>query len=313
MTGVSMNQTLITVLGHTAGGKTAFAARLAHLIDAEVISADSRQVYRGMDLGTGKDLGDYVIDGQTVRYHLIDVADAGEQYSLFEFQKDVDRAISDILTRSKRPLLCGGSGLYLESVLRNYHLVEVAPDMELRAQLSEKSDEELTELLKSYGPIHNTTDTSHRKRLIRALEIAIAGNGREQHPDKNPERKSIIIGIRFEVAERRRRITQRLKQRLDEGMIDEVQRLLLGISPENLIYYGLEYKYITEYLTGKYSYEEMFARLNTAIHQFAKRQMTWFRGMERRGLKIHWLEGEDPDEFKIEEALRLLRNEGLGH
>jgi tRNA dimethylallyltransferase len=311
MTGVSLNQTLITVLGHTAGGKTAFAARLAHLIDAEVISADSRQVYRGMDLGTGKDLGDYIIDGQSVRYHLIDVAEAGEQYSLFQFQKDVEIAISDIRSRAKLPLLCGGSGLYLESVLRNYRLVEVAPDMELRARLNEKSDEELTALLKSFGPIHNTTDTDHRKRLIRAVEIATAGKGRGQYPDKEPERKSIIIGIRYEVAERRRRITERLRQRLNEGMIEEVSRLLIRVSPENLIYYGLEYKYITEYLMGEYGYEEMFSRLNTAIHQFAKRQMTWFRGMERRGLEIHWLEGEEPEKVKIEKTLRHLKFEGL--
>ena len=264
---------LITILGPTASGKTPFAAALAARLGSEIISADSRQVYRGMDLGTGKDLADYTVDGQRVPYHLIDIAAPGYKYNVFEYQRDFLSAYKDITSRGiDLPILCGGTGLYLEAVLKGYRLIPVPENPELRARLANKSLEELTEILSHYKTLHNTTDVDTAKRAIRAIEIEA----------------------------RREKITRRLRQRLDEGMVDEVRNLIQsGIVPEDLIYYGLEYKYLTLYVTGKLTYNEMFTQLETAIHQFAKRQMTWFRGMERRGFTIHWVNAQLPMEEKI--------------
>ncbi len=301
---------LITVLGPTAGGKTGVAARLAHRIDGEIISADSRQVYRGMDLGTGKDYADYMIDGNQIPFHLIDIVDAGYEYNVFEYQRDFLQAFDDIQQRGKFPVLCGGSGLYLEAVLNNYRLIQVPHNEELRLQLENKSLEELTEILKKYkSQLHNQTDIENTKRAIRAIEI-------EEHcllhPEtdlKMPELNSLVVGVKFDRLSRRKRITERLKQRLNEGMIDEARRLLdQGLTPEQLTYYGLEYKYLTWHLTGQISYQEMFDQLNTAIHQFAKRQMTWFRRMERQGTLIHWLDGYMPDDEKTAQILRWMED-----
>jgi len=309
---VSMNDfkdryDLLAVTGHTAGGKTEFAVGLAAVLDGEILSADSRQVYRGMDLGTGKDLKAYRTGNRIIPYHLIDLVEPGYKYSLFEYQKDALDAYLQIRKRNHLPVLCGGSGLYLESVLRGYQLVEVPPDPEFREQLKGEDHESLIRLLKRYGPLHNTTDTSSRKRLIRAIEIARFTNEHKKPQPPFPKLKSFIIGIRYEREERRKRITERLKKRLDEGMVDEVRELLKRIAPEDLVYYGLEYKYLTYYCLGKISYDEMFRQLNIAIHQFAKRQMTWLRGMERRGFTIHWIRGESSRDEKIHTALEMLR------
>lgn len=298
---------LITLLGPTACGKTTLACALAYRLGTEIISADSRQVYRGMDIGTGKDLSDYTVNGTTIPYHLIDIWDAGERYNLFEFQHDFYDAYRSVKARGKLPILCGGTGLYIESVLKGFRLLKVPENPELRARLAGKSLEELTDLLASYQPLHNTTDTDSAKRAIRAIEIA--EYTRVQHPDVSefPPLHSLIVGIDIDREERRMRISRRLKSRLDEGMIDEVRRLLdSGIAPDDLIYYGLEYKYVTLYLTGQLTYDDMFRQLETAIHQFAKRQMTWFRGMERRGFTIHWLPWSMPDNEKVEQILGLL-------
>lgn len=298
---------LITLLGPTACGKTTLACALAYRLGTEIISADSRQVYRGMDIGTGKDLSDYTVNGTTIPYHLIDIWDAGERYNLFEFQHDFYDAYRSVKARGKLPILCGGTGLYIESVLKGFRLLKVPENPELRARLAGKSLEELTDLLASYQPLHNTTDTDSAKRAIRAIEIA--EYTRVQHPDVSefPPLHSLIVGIDIDREERRMRISRRLKSRLDEGMIDEVQSLLeSGIAPDDLIYYGLEYKYVTLYLTGQLTYDDMFRQLETAIHQFAKRQMTWFRGMERRGFTIHWLPWSMPDDEKVEQILGLL-------
>ncbi len=289
---------LLTLTGHTAGGKTTLAAHLALLLDGEVISADSRQVYRGMDIGTGKDLADYQVGDKNVNYHLIDIADAGEKYSLFDFQRDFHTAFEDIRSRGKFPILCGGTGLYAESVLRGYSLSEVPVDEAFRKSIVDEPDEELISLLKSYGPLHNQSDTTNRDRLIRALEIA--RSDRPAEPSKTfPPIRSKVFCISYDSETRRRRITERLAERLENGMIEEVQKLLVTVKPDDLMYYGLEYKYLTLYCTGKISYEEMFSQLNIAIHQFAKRQMTWFRGMERRGIPIFWIPGELPLPEKI--------------
>ena len=298
---------LITLLGPTACGKTTLACALAYRLGTEIISADSRQVYRGMDIGTGKDLSDYTVNGTTIPYHLIDIWDAGERYNLFEFQHDFYDAYRSVKAHGKLPILCGGTGLYIESVLKGFRLLKVPENPELRARLAGKSLEELTDLLASYQPLHNTTDTDSAKRAIRAIEIA--EYTRVQHPDVSefPPLHSLIVGIDIDREERRMRISRRLKSRLDEGMIDEVRRLLdSGITPDDLIYYGLEYKYVTLYLTGQLAYDDMFRQLETAIHQFAKRQMTWFRGMERRGFTIHWLPWSMPDDEKVEQILGLL-------
>lgn len=282
----------MTILGHTAGGKTSLAAHTALMLDAEIISADSRQVYRGMDLGTGKDYDDYRVEGKDIPFHLIDVVDAGYEYNVFEFQQDFSRVFKEITDRGKLPLMCGGSGLYIESVLRNYRMIAVPVNEELRAELAGKNLIELTTILESYGPMHNTTDTESRKRAIRAIEIEEYQREHQIDEPEIPAFTSLVVGLRYEREERRNRITRRLHQRLEDGMVDEARSLIeQGIKPEKLEYYGLEYKYLSLYIDGRLSYNEMITQLNTAIHRFAKRQMTYFRGMERRGIKIFWLEG----------------------
>ncbi|MBQ4038208.1 MAG: tRNA (adenosine(37)-N6)-dimethylallyltransferase MiaA [Bacteroidaceae bacterium] len=291
---------LISVVGPTACGKTALAVAIARELGGEIISADSRQVYRGMDIGTGKDIAEYSEGGSPVPYHLIDIVDAGEKYNLFEFQKDFLYAYNDINARGALPIMCGGSGLYVESVLKGYRLIPVPENSELRARLEEKSLEELTEILASYKQLHNTTDVDTKKRAIRAIEI-------EEHYARTPEKerefpmlRSLLIGVDVDREVRRERISRRLRARIDEGMVEEVKQLLeSGITPEQLIYYGLEYKFVTLYITGVMSLDDMVKGLETAIHQFAKRQMTWFRGMERRGLKINWIDASLPIDEKI--------------
>ncbi len=297
----------ITILGPTASGKTPFAATLAYELDTEIISADSRQIYRGMDLGTGKDIADYTVNGVQIPYHLIDIADPGYKYNVFEFQHDFLKAYEEIKQKGKLPVLCGGTGLYLEAVLKGYKLIPVPENPELRDRLSAKSLEELTEILKKYKTLHNSTDVDTAKRAIRAIEIEeyYATNTFEKR--EFPSLNSLIIGIDIDRELRREKITKRLSQRLEEGMVDEIKTLLAkGISADDLIYYGLEYKYLTLYVTEKLSYNEMFTQLEIAIHQFAKRQMTWFRGMERRGFSIHWIKASLPMEEKIKEVRRLM-------
>ncbi|MDO4185365.1 MAG: tRNA (adenosine(37)-N6)-dimethylallyltransferase MiaA [Bacteroidales bacterium] len=292
---------LLTILGPTASGKTPFAAHLAARLDTEIISADSRQIYRGMDLGTGKDLADYVVEGKAIPYHLIDICDPGYKYNLFEYQRDFLKAYEAIRERGKLPIMCGGTGLYLESILKGYRLLDVPQNPELRAALEGKSLEELTVILQGYKTLHNTTDVDTAKRAIRAIEIEEFYRQTPPEVRSFPELQSFIIGLDISRELRREKITRRLKQRLEEGMLDEIRRLLdSGLSPDDLIYYGLEYKYLTLHVIGKLSYEEMFTQLEIAIHQFAKRQMTWFRGMERRGIAIHWIEATLPMEEKIE-------------
>jgi tRNA dimethylallyltransferase len=300
---------LLTVLGPTATGKTGLAAHLAARLNGEVISGDSRQVYRGMDLGTGKDYADYFVDGVEIPSHLVDIEDAGVHYNVYRFQTDFIRVFQEIHSREKFPVLCGGSGLYLEAVLKNYRLIEVPPNRQLRKELEGKSLEELTAILRNMKPrLHNETDVETDRRAIRAIEIEKYYAEHPQEDSEMPEIHSLNIGIDFDREMRRERISARLKQRLEEGMLDEVQRLLdSGLTPEQLIYYGLEYKYLTLYLTGELSYNEMFRQLEIAIHQFAKRQMTWFRGMEKRGTKIHWINGHLPMVKKVEEILQLLQ------
>ena len=307
---------LITILGPTASGKTSLAVALAsHLMKregktAEIISADSRQVYRGMDIGTGKDLEDYTIDGKQIPYHLIDICEPGTKYNLFEYQQDFHNVYEDILNRDVIPIFCGGSGLYIEAVLRGYTLSPVPRDESLRERLAAKSLPELTQMLaelkhRNGSEMHNRSDVDTVQRAIRAIEIE-EHNLRHPQPERIlPAIDSLVIGILIDREERRRRITKRLKARLEHGLVEEVQGLMArGLSEEDLTYYGLEYKYVTEYVVGKISYEEMFRTLEIAIHQFAKRQMTWFRGMERRGVCIHWMEPVQPMEetiSKIEE------------
>ena len=296
---------LITILGPTASGKTSLAAHLAYEIDAEIISADSRQVYRGMNIGTGKDLEDYMIKDRQIPYHLIDICEPGTKYNLFRYQEDFIKVYADMMQRGKQPILCGGTGLYIESVLKGYHLSPVPQNQELRDALADKSLEELTEMLKrlkqqSGSMMHNKTDVNSCQRAIRAIEIETYNL---EHPTEDrtfPAIESIIIGVAIDRDARRAKISGRLQKRLDSGMIDEVKGLLdSGIPTADLIYYGLEYKYITEYIIGKIGFEEMFRRLEIAIHQFAKRQMTWFRGMERRGFTIHWVDALLPMEEKV--------------
>ena len=297
---------LITVLGPTASGKTRFAVLLADRLGAEIISGDSRQVYRRMDLGTGKDLDDYRIGDRIVPYHLIDIVEPGTKYNVFEYQRDFLEAYNDIRRRGRKAVLCGGTGLYIESVLRAYRLSPVPQNPELRERLADKSLEELTALLATYKSLHNTTDVDTAQRAIRAIEIE--EYYRQTPLDRRPFPKieSLTLGVDVSREVRRERISQRLRKRLDEGMCGEVERLLAeGIKPEDLIYYGLEYKYVTLYVTGQITFDEMAQQLEIAIHQFAKRQMTWFRGMERRGTPILWIRlGED-----LDETLRL--NPGL--
>lgn len=304
---------MVTILGPTASGKTTLATRLAHTIGGEIISADSRQVYRNMDIGTGKDLADYVVDGKKIPYHLIDIAEAGTKYNLYQYQHDFHVAYQDIVSRDERPILCGGTGLYLEAVLKGYELSPVPQNAELRARLEGKSLAELTQMLSDLkaqtgSVMHNTTDVDSCQRAIRAIEIETYNIEHTTALRTMPGIDSLIIGVNIEREERRRKITARLKQRLDEGMVEEVRTLLdSGIAADDLIYYGLEYKFITEYIIGKLTYEEMFRQLEIAIHQFAKRQMTWFRGMERRGTTIHWVDASLPMSEKLNEVLRLLK------
>lgn len=297
---------LIAILGPTASGKTPFAAALAYELDAEIISADSRQIYRGMDLGTGKDIIDYTVKGRQIPYHLIDIAEPGYKYNVFEFQHDFLNAYEAIKQRGKLPVLCGGTGLYLESVLKGYQLIPVPENPELRNRLADKSLEELTTILKEYKTLHNSTDVDTAKRAIRAIEIEEYYASNDLSKREFPTLNSLIIGIDIDRELRREKITRRLHQRLEEGMVDEIKSLLAkGISADDLIYYGLEYKYLTLYVTEQLSFEEMFTQLEIAIHQFAKRQMTWFRGMERRGFNIHWINASLPMEEKIEKVKRL--------
>ena len=291
---------LIAILGPTASGKTPFAAALANVLDTEIISADSRQIYRGMDLGTGKDLIDYTVNGKQIPYHLIDIADPGYKYNVFEYQRDFLTAYETIKQKRELPVLCGGTGLYLESVLKGYKLLPVPENPELRARLADKSLEELTGILQQYKTLHNTTDVDTVKRAIRAIEIEEYYAHTPVDERTFPQLNSLIIGVDIDRELRREKISRRLRQRLDEGMVDEVRRLIeQGIQPDDLIYYGLEYKYLTLYVIGKLTYEEMYQELEIAIHQFAKRQMTWFRGMERRGFTIHWMDAGLSMEEKI--------------
>ena len=302
-----MGYDLITILGPTASGKTTLAARLAYEMHTEVISGDSRQVYRRMDLGTGKDLEDYVVEGIQVPYHLIDIVEPGTKYNVFEYQRDFLKVYEELRGEGKVPVLCGGTGLYLESVLRGYRLMPVPENEALRTVLAGKSLEELTEMLKSYKQLHNTTDVDTPKRAIRAIEIEEYYCNHPAEGRDFPSIHALVVGIDIDRETRRRKISERLKQRLEHGMLDEIRDLLSeGIPAENLIYYGLEYKYLTQYVIGELTYEEMYRKLEIAIHQFAKRQMTWFRGMERRGIQIHWLEASSPMEDKVAQIRRWL-------
>ena len=313
---------MITILGPTASGKTslatALAAALPHTaagVEAEIISADSRQVYRRMDIGTGKDLADYVVDGKQIPFHLIDICEPGTKYNLFQYQQDFTDAYSDICSRGRLPILCGGTGLYIESVLKGYSLSPVPQNPVLRKALEGKSLEELTQTLqqlkeKTGSNMHNRSDVDTAQRAIRAIEIETY-NLEHPVPERNiPAVPSVIFGVNIDRDMRREKISRRLKQRLEEGMVDEIKGLLdSGIPPEDLIYYGLEYKFVTEYVTGKTSYDEMFRSLEIAIHQFAKRQMTWFRGMERRGFVIHWIDAALPMETKVANIIRLYQEQ----
>lgn len=303
-----MNYDLVTILGPTASGKTPLAAALAYRLNAEIISGDSRQVYRRMDLGTGKDLADYVVDGKRIPYHLIDIVEPGYKYNVFEFQRDFLQAYDEIRQRGILPILCGGTGMYIESVLKGYKLLPVPENQELRASLADKSLDELTTILSGYKKLHNSTDVDTVKRAIRAIEIEEYYRQQPVSAREFPAINSLVIGVDIDRDLRRAKITRRLKQRLDEGMVDEVRALLdAGIPAEDLIYYGLEYKYLTLYAVGQLTYDEMFHQLEIAIHQFAKRQMTWFRGMERRGFNIHWIDASLPMEQKVEEIVGLIK------
>lgn len=299
---------LITILGPTASGKTALAAHLAARIgNAEIISGDSRQVYRGMDIGTGKDLADYTVEGKAIPYHLIDICEAGEKYNLFRFQQDFRVAYDDILSRNCQPILCGGTGLYIESVLKGYKMEAVPENPELREQLKDCSLQELKRILEGYKTLHNVTDLDTPKRAIRAIEIQAYYREHGTLMRDFPAVDSIILGVSIDRELRRKRISERLRHRLEqEDMVGEVRRLMERVPAEDLIYYGLEYKYLTLYCMGRLSYDEMVEKLEIAIHQFAKRQMTWFRGMERRGFTIHWIESTLPLEERVEKALNLL-------
>jgi tRNA dimethylallyltransferase len=299
---------LITILGPTASGKTALAAHLAaRMGNAEIISGDSRQVYRGMDIGTGKDLADYTVEGKAIPYHLIDICEAGEKYNLFRFQQDFRVAYDDILSRNCQPILCGGTGLYIESVLKGYKMEAVPDNPELREQLKECSLQELKRILEGYKTLHNVTDLDTPKRAIRAIEIQAYYREHGTLTRDFPAIDSIILGVSIDRELRRKRISERLRHRLEqEDMVGEVRRLMERVPAEDLMYYGLEYKYLTLYCLGRLSYDEMVEKLEIAIHQFAKRQMTWFRGMERRGFTIHWIESTLPLEERVEKALNLL-------
>jgi tRNA dimethylallyltransferase len=296
-------QEIVVILGPTATGKTRLAALVAHQINGEVISADSRQVYRGMDIGTGKDLDDYVVDGEKVPYHLIDIVEPGTEYNVFAFSRDFEAARKAIEERGRRVVVCGGTGMYIEAVTEGYRLHKVPENPGLRKELEGKTLEELVELLTELKEVHNVTDTGERQRAIRAIEIATYYAENPETDKKIPEYRSILIGIDLPRQQVRQNITNRLKYRLEHGMVEEVKTLLdSGLTPSQLKFYGLEYKYLTQYVTGELSYDEMFRLLNTAIHQFAKRQMTWFRRMEKRGQEIRWIDGRLP----VGERVRLV-------
>lgn len=302
------NYELITIIGPTASGKTAFAAALAARLDTEIISGDSRQVYRSMDIGTGKDLADYVVDGKQIPYHLIDICNPGDKYNVFEYQHDFHKAFEEIRKKGKLPILCGGTGMYIESVLRGFKLLDVPQNPALRESLKGKSLAELEQILASYKVLHNKTDVDSAQRAIRAIEIE------EFYKTEAPDKReyapinSLIIGVDIDRDLRREKISKRLRARLDEGMVDEVRAILAtGVNPDDLIYYGLEYKFLTLYIIGQLTYDEMVSQLEIAIHQFAKRQMTWFRGMERRGLHIHWLDATLSTDEKINNVLALIQ------
>ena len=299
---------MLAVVGPTACGKTSLAVDIALAIEgSEIISADSRQVYRGMDIGTGKDVAEYTRGGITVPSHLLDIVDAGEKYNLFEYQRDFLTAYDSIVQRGGFPIVCGGSGLYVESVLKGYRLLPVPENVALRAELEEKSLEELTAILAGYRSLHNNTDTDSKKRAIRAIEIEEYYRNCPVEERSFPQIKALTVGVQVEREVRRQRISRRLRERLDAGMVDEVRRLLdSGIVPEQLIYYGLEYKFLTQYVIGEIGYDEMVNGLEIAIHQFAKRQMTWFRGMEKRGVEIYWLDASRPVDELMEQIKGLL-------
>jgi len=300
---------LIVITGPTASGKTAFAAHLADALNGEIISGDSRQIYRRMNLGTGKDYQDYFVNGKQIPAHLIDIKEPGYKYNVYEFQNDFFKIFTQLTEQNKTAILCGGTGLYIEAVLKGYKMIHVPPNPELRKSLEKKSLKELETILARFRKLHNSTDTDTIKRAIRAIEIETYY---QSHPDLEvtlPEIRPLIIGVSIEREERRKKITQRLNQRLNDGMVEEVKHLLEeGIPPEDLIYYGLEYKFLTQYVIGQLSYDEMVRQLNIAIHQFAKRQMTWFRGMERRGFNIHWIKTSLPMEKKIDTVIKLLKD-----
>lgn len=298
---------VIAIIGPTATGKTTLAAHLAYRLNGEVIGADSRQVYRKMDIGTGKDLSDFTIDKVNIPYHLIDIVYAGYKYNLYEYQKDFFKVYQDIINRNKTPIICGGTGLYIEAVLKGYKLMEVPPDINFRKSLEGKSIEELIAILSTMKQLHNVSDFDSKKRMIRAIEIATYY---QTHPESQtvfPTLDYILFGIHLPREIQRQRITERLTQRLETGMIDEAERLLKsGLTPDDLIYYGLEYKFLALHITGKLSYQEMVKLLETAIHQFSKRQMTWYRKMEREGFEINWIDGNLPLEDKIKHIQSLL-------
>lgn len=316
---------MLTIIGPTASGKTNLAVAVANRLDAEIISGDSRQIYKGMDIGTGKDLGEYIVEGRKIQHHLIDIVPAGTKYTVYDYQRDFFRAYHDITSRGVQPILCGGSGLYVEAVIRGYNLPSVPINQQLRNSLEGKTLSELTDILASLKPLHNITDLDTPQRAIRAIEIEVGRNNNQQGiqetnldisrkalktENKTPENSNlkgfspIVFGISIDRELRRQRITERLHKRLEEGMLAEVQTLLnSGIAPEDLIYYGLEYKFLTLHLIGQLSYEKMVHDLEIAIHQFAKRQMTWFRGMERRGITIHWIDGTLPMEDKVNQII----------
>ncbi|MFV0505367.1 MAG: tRNA (adenosine(37)-N6)-dimethylallyltransferase MiaA [Bacteroidales bacterium] len=300
---------LVSIIGATASSKTKVAALLANAIDGEIISADSRQVYKGMNLGTGKDYEDYIVNKKHVPYHLIDIVSPGHEYNIFEYQQDFTEAYGAIKSRNKYPIMCGGSGLYVESILKNYRLLDVPSNKELRDSLKDKSLEGLIEILKQYkSELHNKTDIETHRRATRAIEIE---EYYAKHPtavSNIPKIKSLIVGIKYDREQRRKRITERLQRRFREGMSTEVEALLeSGVKPETLIYYGLEYKFVTLYIIGEISKQEMEEKLNVAIHQFAKRQMTWFRGMERRGFHINWIDGNLPHDEKVKSIINMMR------
>ncbi|PZX17282.1 tRNA dimethylallyltransferase [Breznakibacter xylanolyticus] len=299
---------LACVIGPTASGKTQLAVSLAHRIGGEIISADSRQVYRHMDIGTGKDLNEYVVDGVPVPCHLVDIVEPGYKYNVYEYQRDFYRVFDEVQHRGHFPVMCGGSGLYVEAVLEGYQLLSVPPDPELRTRLEKHSLAELADILASYKFLHNNSDTETKIRAIRAIEIEEYYRTHPEIEQQFPQLKPLIVGVNIDRDARRERITRRLKARLDEGMVDEARRLMqMGLSAEDLIYYGLEYKYLALFLTGQLSESDMFDQLNTAIHQFAKRQMTWFRKMERSGIDILWLDAFEPIEQRVDKIVTLLQ------